>query len=483
MYAFDDPIQAERQRLKALHQLNLLDSEREPEFDQLVELAAAICGTPISSCSLIDEHRQWFKASVGLDVAETPRDLSLCAHAIKGTDLMIVEDTTKDSRFQNHPSVLGDRGIRFYAGMPLPDPNGMMLGTLCVADTVPRALTETQKAALRVLTEQVKVRIELALEKQRLRLALHEKEELLQALRSSDDRFRSFVNNGPLLSYIRDEDGRFVFYSKQVAKHFGVGMKDWLGKTLAQVFPIEDANVYLENDRRASASETVTEVLEESKDMEGVSTTWRSFKFRFLNEHGRMMIGGVSIDVTEELKIRQDLEEKSSLLERSAHTDVLTGLANRRAVETQLSLAVKNAVEHGHPLSLILLDVDNFKLRNDTFGHQAGDEVLRKLGMLLLQAIRQTDLAGRFGGEEMIVLLPGAAHEQAVVLAERIRARMKLSAWANGPVTASFGVASLTQEDPTPEAMIGQADRAMYEAKRAGKDRVLSAPQAAGQRI
>src|SRR4051812_4079446 len=105
----------EAKRLAALRRLELLDTQPEPEFDELVSLAAGICGTPISLVTLLDERRQWFKAGVGLDAKETPREIAFCAHSILQSDLFVVEDAQKDERFAANPLVTGEPNIRFYA--------------------------------------------------------------------------------------------------------------------------------------------------------------------------------------------------------------------------------------------------------------------------------------------------------------------------------------------------------------------------------
>lgn len=151
----------EADRLRALHELDILDTAAEPEFDDLVALASHICGVPMSLVSLIDADRQWFKARIGVAEAETSRDVSFCAHAILGRDLMVVPDATTDARFADHPAVLGNPGIRFYAGAPLVTTDGYALGTLCVVDETPRRLTLGQLQALRALARQVTAQLEL----------------------------------------------------------------------------------------------------------------------------------------------------------------------------------------------------------------------------------------------------------------------------------------------------------------------------------
>ena len=152
---------AEEFRLAALRSYGILDTPREAEFDEVVEVASAICDAPIAVINLIDHGRQWFKAEVGLGVRETPIDSSICAHAILQPDLFIVPDTTLDNRFCDNALVVGDPHLRFYAGALLQTPEGFPLGTVCVLDYKPRNLDEKQKAFLRLMANQVMKMIDL----------------------------------------------------------------------------------------------------------------------------------------------------------------------------------------------------------------------------------------------------------------------------------------------------------------------------------
>ena len=151
----------ESARLAALHRYEILDTLPAPEFDDLTRLASLICGTPMAMISLVDERRQWFKSAIGLAVQETPREVAFCGHTILQNELLEIPNTLVDERVNQNPLVLGQPGIRFYAGTPLTTPDGYNLGSLCVVDQVPRQLTPQQRDALSWLGRQVVGQLEL----------------------------------------------------------------------------------------------------------------------------------------------------------------------------------------------------------------------------------------------------------------------------------------------------------------------------------
>jgi signal transduction histidine kinase len=159
----------EVERLHALDSYRILDTEPDPAFDDLTTLASHICGTPISLVTLVGSDRQWFKSRVGLEVPETSRDVSFCAHAIEEDSLFVVNDALQDARFAENPLVTADPNIRFYAGAPLVSSEGHALGTLCVIDRVPRDLTDEQRLALDALSRAVMAHLELHRQNEQLR--------------------------------------------------------------------------------------------------------------------------------------------------------------------------------------------------------------------------------------------------------------------------------------------------------------------------
>ena len=180
-------------------------------------------------------------------------------------------------------------------------------------------------------------------------------------------------------------------------------------------------------------------------------------------------------------RTRTLLEFKAYLdvCEEAAFTDHLTGLANRRRFERQLEREVSRTLRLSHPFSLLMIDIDNFKNLNDSFGHDAGDDAIRRISRVLREGTRGIDLAARIGGEEFAVLLVETAEQGGFDVAERLRVAIKSLELPSGEqITASFGVAECPTDAQTATEILKAADVALYEAKRQGRDRVVATPGA-----
>jgi GAF domain-containing protein len=152
----------EEARRESLRQYQILDTEAEKIFDDITQLVASICDTPIALLTFIDGDRQWIKSSnIPLPVRQTMRNASFCAHAICQDELFVVPDALLDDRFADNPAVLGEPKIRFYAGMPLITPEGYALGALCVVDHSPRQLSEDQKTKIHALAQSAMLLLEI----------------------------------------------------------------------------------------------------------------------------------------------------------------------------------------------------------------------------------------------------------------------------------------------------------------------------------
>ncbi|EGF32026.1 PAS sensor diguanylate cyclase and phosphodiesterase [Oxalobacteraceae bacterium IMCC9480] len=288
----------EPERLRALEQLDVLDSAPEREFDALVAIAALVCGVPISLVSLIDHDRQWFKANVGLPgVTETPRDVAFCAHAILGDGIFEVPDTLADPRFADNPLVVTDPDIRFYAGATLRLSDGAHVGTLCVIDRVPRQLSEQQREALRLLS----IAAVQALESRRM----------ARAFAASETRFRTLSESSPLGVFATDAAGACTYTNARWQAIYGLSEAEALGDGWRHVLHPDDKTAVFAHWQDSAA-------LKQEFDMEfricrhdGTVRHVRSVARALLDgDDGVTGYVGSVEDITERLQSRRALDEE-----------------------------------------------------------------------------------------------------------------------------------------------------------------------------
>ena len=192
-------------RLAQLRAYRILDTPREAEYDDLVALASRICETPIALVTLMDRDRQWFKATVGVDLPERPYEESLCSHVILEKGLQEIPDLTLDPRFADNAVVADDPNLRFYAGVPLETPEGLPIGTLCVIDVRARALTDLQRETLRILARQAMTQIEL---RRRLREEEAERARIERAVEARTRELREAFEEAERFNYSISHDLR-----------------------------------------------------------------------------------------------------------------------------------------------------------------------------------------------------------------------------------------------------------------------------------
>ena len=249
---------AEHERLAVLRDYDILDSVAEHSFDQLVALAAQVFDAPMSAISLLDADRQWFKARLGIDPLETPRDISFCTHAIDQPGPLVVPDASRDPRFAHNPLVTGDMGIRFYAGMPLVTPTGHALGTLCVIDRRAHEVSARQLETLRTLAglamellEQRRlIRRQRQIEVERIRMRA-ERDQLVAAASAREAWFRGILDALPVAAYTCDADGLITYFNENAVDAWGrraelhhpadrfTGCRELVDSTGATVLPEE----------------------------------------------------------------------------------------------------------------------------------------------------------------------------------------------------------------------------------------------------
>ena len=316
----------EQRRLAALHRYGILDTPPEPQFDRLVELATRFFELPMALVSFVDEDRQWFKANLGVAMAETPRCESFCAVAITQEGVMVIPDATQHEQLRTYPVVVGEPHIRSYAGAPLITPDGQKLGTFCVLGTEPREFTQKEQDLLASFAD-------MAMTELRMRLAL------------------------------------------------------------------------------------------------------------------------------------QNLNEM-------AMNDTLTGLPNRVQFRQQLTQACHRADATGEKVVVGLLDLDRFKLINDTFGHAAGDGLLKEVARRLNEATATSDVVARMSGDEFVLLFTDVRSVTDIALVtKRLRDSFAVPFMLEGQevfVHWSLGLSVYPDDARELDVLLSHADAAMYRVKRSG---------------
>ncbi len=458
-----------------------IDLSDESKYDDAARLAAALCRTSTGMVMLLDEQRRWARASGALRLREAAISTAFCEEALRHAEPLVVQDAARDERFRADPQVTGEPHLRFVAAVRLTHTHGQPLGVLCVTDLVPRVLTAEQEGALELLARQLRARMELADSRQQLEALTRERESSAANLRASEELFRTFMNASPFLSYIKDAAGRLLFYNRSYARRFGVSEFAWLGKTDEQLWSRSAANPVRMQDLEIMAGGRMVESEERLRSPDGTVSSWKTYKFPCYDSAGNMLLAGVAVDVTEDLmrkeeleRVQEEMQEANEQLRRLSVTDELTNLRNRRAFEERLVLEFSVARRRKRELAIVLLDVDNFKKINDRWGHGAGDDVLRRLSAVLRTTIRLPDLVARYGGEEFVVLLPESGVEGAQGFANRLMERIASEAWEHEQVTISAGIAAIQDTLVNGFQLVGMADEALYAAKRAGKNRVVT---------
>lgn len=330
----------EAERLHTLHELKILDTPLQSEFERITRIALQIYKVPMAGISLVDQHRLWFKSIQGLDISECSRESSFCAHAILQDNIFTIPDTSLDNRFLDNPFVLEAPHIRFYAGYPLRALNGEMLGTMCIFDEVSREIAESD------------------------------------------------------LMYLQD---LAALVESEIYKH-------------------------------------------------KIVDSYQSIISQLHQAHLASMV------------------------------DPLTQLWNRKGLDTLLKSQLDECKKHGALLGIALVDIDNFKKINDTYGHLIGDKALRIVAKCLVNSCRKYDVIGRWGGEEFLILIMADTQKDIESVLERLRSKIEKLPIFHGNnmafnITVTIGATiCLPSQRFSYESFVDKADKALYIGKNTGKN-------------
>ena len=294
----------------------------------------------------------------------------------------------------------------------------------------------------------------------------------LMQLQDSENRFRSFMDSGNFLSWMKDDKGRYIYINKSYKEHFDVAPDSWLGKSDFELFPQAIANLFCSNDQKVLQSNKGITVEEVSTTNNGESCCWLSTKFPYIDSAGVRYVGGIAINISE----RKAAEER---IESLAFYDPLTNLPNRRLLLDRLKHILDTSDRHRRIGALLFIDLDHFKTLNDTYGHNHGDQLLQQVAQRLQKSVRKGDTLARFGGDEFIILLEDLsinsleAVTKAKATGEKILLLLGQPYLIDGNThssTPSIGITLLGDAQEDIDGALKRADLAMYQAKAAGRN-------------
>ncbi|GAB5349419.1 sensor domain-containing diguanylate cyclase [Alteriqipengyuania sp. 357] len=460
---------AETIRQRTLAMLEMLDTPSGDEFNTVVRAARRIFGCRTGYVSLIDVDRQWIMASEGFNLAEVPRQSSICAMAVEEGCEIVVEDLQAHPHYGQQPEVRARPEIRFFATIPLAGPvvdgRSVPIGTLCVSDDAPHSPTEEQMTELRQLCRLLESFFRARLDARISEIASLERKALVEDLRRTQRQFELAEKMAKIGHWRLDLRTQEVVWSAQTCAIHGVECAD-------QETLLGALDFYPQQDR-ARIEAAFTECLESGvsydleldfKDKRGIMKRVRAMGEReHINGEPTALIG-VFQDITD----RYQLETR---LRAAAHVDDLTGLANRARLNQYLDDTIASNREQGRQMALLLIDLDHFKAVNDQLGHEAGDRVLKKTASQLASEPFSGQMAARYGGDEFVMVIEDdRLIEDIEGTLDTLLDKLRFKIGREGEdlrVSATIGAAILAPENADRSALLRCADHALYEAKRA----------------
>ncbi len=506
----------ESARLNVLYNSKLLDTPSSIVLNTLLKMAQKIFGVNIVLVTLVDEKRQWFKAKVGLDISETPRDISFCTHTIEQDMPMIIADTVLDERFVNNPLVTEYPNIRFYSGVPIHSSAGYKLGSFCLIHDTPKLLSEEQielqiKFAKLVELELISLSLSVTTDQPSANQVNHSVLKAQHVFLDTDDEhltFKTLLDD--LLALTESSFGYIAevkYRNSENERHQFLKMKSitniaWNKQTNERYKQYENDGLEfhdLDNLLGVSLTSGKNTIVNDFKGDTRVKglpkghpdiVNYCAIPIR----SGNTVIGQIGLanrekDYSEDfisaieaitLTVGVLIERARLLLERetytrklfdAAHVDEITGLPNRRSLSKYLESLINH---HGTSDTFVIcfFDLDGFKLVNDSHGHSQGDKLLALVAKRLEGMIRNDDFIARVSGDEFVIVLRQANSDIYQRILNAINRPFQLS-HGSVKVSASMGVSRYPDDSKDIGQLLRYADQAMYIAKHTGKNQVI----------
>lgn len=480
----------EQFRIERLHRLGLLDTPPDERFDRLTAMASDIYGTRIALVSLIDADRQWFKSKQGLAVSETPRFVSFCSRAITEDDVFVVPDASQDARFSKNPLVLGEPRIRFYAGVPVREPTGFKVGTLCVIDSKVRSIDDMSFKPLVGLAKMVEEEI-----------AEHFYADRSKSCKDSPSRILQLLNKSQSVSpEITDDSGGFAHFLTQALDI----TRSRIGAILAVATDQEDSrgeniSILASHGLGPDCLQRLVQCFAESAHSSVASTPGTIQKphlpnqvfipvigmgrllgllflaespvpyQRNLNEEIQPLVLAIGMRM-ERLELQRNWSQQTLGSNKLNQMDLVTELHNREFFQDVLDKTFEQHRLSGEPFSVLYIDLDDFANINDRYGRTSANEALRVTAKRLQRFVRSSSKLARVAGDEFAIIVDGASGESFL---ERILGtiRYPIKLISNSiSMTASVGVVSFPGHSGNADSMLRHATQAMLEAKASGKN-------------
>jgi len=355
-----------------------------------------------------------------------------------------------------------------------------ILGVLNIMAPLPHQYTQMDVEMLSLFATQAAIAIRNVRIHDRMKMELADRKRAEEALESERTLLRNLIDNVPDRIYAKDSEGRFIICNEAMIRRMGMtSMAELVGKSDFDFLPPEMAQRFRTDEQAIIQSGKSMINREEPLATEGGTITrWNlATKVPLLDNQGnRIGIVGVGREITDRKQMEEALRDSEKRYRELSIVDDLTQLYNSRHFYFQLKIELDRSNRYEQPLTLLLIDLDNFKTFNDAYGHVEGDHILLRFGQVTKRCLRETDFAYRYGGEEFTILLPMTTGRDCIVTAERIRTEFKKETFSPAPgqdvhVTVSIGLAQYKPQEDM-KAFVHRVDQLMYTAKKNGKDRV-----------